>query len=82
MSSHYATEYTTQYTQKEMKYKENNILHNINRNDFSLQYPFVDNKSTVADILGAPDHHLYGQRFSCMGLAARKRSAQNVFKGI
>ena len=78
MTSNYDTEYTTQYTPKEMMKYQDDTIH---RHHVSLQYPFIDTKSTVADILGSPDHHLYDQKFSSMGLPARKRAALNVFKG-
>ena len=81
MGSRYNTEYQAQYTRKDVQTSDS-FPPSACRSRHGLQYPFVDNKSTVADILGTPDDNLYSEKFSSMGLAARKRAAQNVFQGI
>ena len=82
MSSRYHTEYQAQYTRKDTHGTDIDVPLPAHRSRHALQYPFVDNKSTVADILGLPDDNHYGERFSSMGIAARKRAAQNVFQGM
>ena len=82
-SRRYDTEYHAQYTRKEIQEDCKTSKSNPYSTHRSREnYPFADDKSTMADILGLPDDNVYSKKFSSMGIAARRRTAQNVFKGI